>query len=77
MRKLPSKEQIVEMISWSWMAFFFLMSWVCVGIVSYGVIFQWIFAALLPEFNTYHLPVFVLLWIFVPGIYYLTKKQKP
>jgi heme/copper-type cytochrome/quinol oxidase subunit 2 len=76
MSKLPSKERIGEMISWTWTVFFFLMGWICVGIIGYGVIFQWVFRLFAPQYTSMHLPVFITLWVSVSTVYYLAKKQK-
>lgn len=74
MSKLPSKDRIGEMISWSWMAFFFIMSWLCLGIIAYGVVFQWFFRFL--NFgNGYHLPIFLVMWSAFGLVYFWSRKN--
>jgi hypothetical protein len=77
MSKQSGKNPIENMIYSTWLFFFFGMSWICVGIICYGVVFQWIFRLLAPNHTSMHLPVFITLWSVVSGVYYFFRKQKP
>ncbi|HAH36912.1 MAG TPA: hypothetical protein DCY95_16640 [Algoriphagus sp.] len=64
MRKiLPTSKQLEDGIGYSVLFFFFSMTWICFGIILFGVLFQWILLAFLPkDWYPYAMSGFILAW---------------
>lgn len=74
-KKISNTDFIYAKISLIWLLFFFGMFWLSLGIMAYGLIFQWVFKLFLADYLEYHLPVFMILWS-VYGLYEFNKTKE-
>jgi hypothetical protein len=74
MRNKPYPEKLSDAMSTIWMLFFFGISWVCIGLMAYGILFQWFFKLVALGYPDFHIPVFLSFWAASGFIWYRRSK---
>lgn len=73
----PYPEQFLDIIGKSFFAFLALMTWVCFGIMAFGVIFQWILLLIVPkDFYPYVMYAFITVWCIFGGWYWFFRMDR-
>jgi len=72
------QEKLAGMIGTGFLWFLWVMTWICFGIIAFGVVFQWILLLVLPKaYYPYAMNGFIVAWCIFGVWYWFFRKEKP